>query len=98
MRKGFREVGIVPAETPVIAKVEPGSPAARTGLQPNDKIIAINGQPVYEILGIADYIRSHPEEPLTLTIERGGKKTEVPFEPGNEDRHGLRITQPLMRG
>ena len=83
MRKGFREVGIVPAETPVIAKVEPGSPAARTGLQPNDKIIAINGQPVYEILGIADYIRSHPDQPLTLTIERGGKKTELPFQPGN---------------
>src|SRR5437660_7392452 len=72
MRKGFREIGIVPAETPVIAKVELGSPAAKVGLRPNDKIVAINGQPLYEILGIADYIREHPNEPLTLTIERDG--------------------------
>src|SRR2546423_1190985 len=39
MRKGFREVGIVPAETPVIGKVTPNSPAAKTGLRPNDKIV-----------------------------------------------------------
>jgi regulator of sigma E protease len=83
MRKGFREVGIVPAETPVIAKVTPDSPAAKAGLRPNDKIIGINGQPLYEILGIADYIRGHFNEPLTLTVERGGEKLGVPFEPQN---------------
>jgi regulator of sigma E protease len=83
MRKGFREVGILPAETPVIAKVEPGSPAAKAGLRPNDKIIAINGQPLYEILGIIDYVRDHPDEPITLTVERGGSKVELPFQPGN---------------
>ena len=83
VRKGFREVGIVPAEKPVIAKVEPASPAARAGLGPGDMIVAINGQPLYEILGIADYMRQHPGEPLTLTVERGGKKTQVPFEPGS---------------
>jgi regulator of sigma E protease len=83
MRKGFREIGIVPAETPVVAKVEPGSPAAKAGLRPNDMIVAINGQPLYEILGIADYIRDHPNQPLTLTVERAGKQVAVPFEPGN---------------
>src|SRR5437763_6114204 len=82
MRKGFREIGIVPAETPVIAKVEPGSPAARAGLQRGDRIIAINGQPLYEILGIADYTREHPGQPLTLTLMRGGQEVQVPFEPG----------------
>jgi regulator of sigma E protease len=83
VRKGFREIGIVPAETPVIAKVERDSPAARAGLERGDMIVAINGQPLYEILGVADYIREHPGEPLTLTAERAGKATQVPFEPGN---------------
>jgi regulator of sigma E protease len=83
MRKGFREIGIVPAETPVVGKVEPNSPAARAGLEPGDKIIAINGQPLYEILGIADYMRGHPSEPLTLTVVRRGEEQRVPFEPGN---------------
>src|SRR5207247_1245060 len=34
MRKGFRQIEILPAETPVVGKVQPGSPAAKTQLQP----------------------------------------------------------------
>ena len=82
-RKGFRQIEILPAETPVIAKVEPGSPAAKAGLQPDDSIVAINEERLYHILGIADYIRSHPNEPLTLVLERRGQELRVPFEPGN---------------
>jgi regulator of sigma E protease len=82
MRKAFRQIDILPAETPMIAKVEPGSPAAKAGLQPNDLIISINGQRLYHILGIADYIRDHPGESLTLGVERGGKILPVKFDPG----------------
>ena len=82
-RKGFREIGIVPAETPVIAKIEPDSPAAKAGLQRNDRIVAINGRPLYEILGIADYMRDHPSEPITLTVDRNDERLTLPFEPGN---------------
>jgi regulator of sigma E protease len=81
-RKGFREIGIQPSETPMIAKVEPGSPAAKAGLEANDLITAINGQRLYHILGIVDYIRDHPNAPITLTVDRGGREMAVPFEPG----------------
>src|SRR5712691_1166169 len=54
MRKALRQIEIFPAETPVVAKVEPGSAAATAGLEPNDSIVAINGQRLYHILGIAD--------------------------------------------
>ena len=83
MRKGFREIGIMPAETPMIAKVEPGSPADKAGMQPKDLIVGINGQRIYHILGVADYIRTHGNEPLVLEVERSGKKISLPFEPGN---------------
>jgi regulator of sigma E protease len=83
MRKGFRQIEILPSETPLIAKVEPGSTADKAGLRPNDIIRAISGQRLYHILGIADYIRDHPNEPLTLTVERNGRPLVVPFEPGN---------------
>ena len=82
MRKAFRQIDILPAETPMVAKVEPGSPAAKAGLQPNDLIISINGQRLYHILGIADYIRDHPGESLALGVERGGKILPVKFDPG----------------
>jgi regulator of sigma E protease len=83
MRKALRQIEILPAETPVVAKVEPDSAAARSGLKPNDALIAINGQRLYHILGIASFIRDHLGERLTLTVERGGKTVSLPFSPGN---------------
>ncbi len=84
MRKGFREIGIVPAETPMIAKVEPNSPAAKAGLRPNDLIMSINEQRIFHILGITDFVRDHANEPLSLGLERNGTKASAPFEPGNQ--------------
>jgi regulator of sigma E protease len=83
MRKALRQIEILPAETPVVARVAPNSPAARAGLKPNDAIVAINGQRLYHILGIADFIRDHAGEPLTLSVERDGQTLSVPFDPGN---------------
>lgn len=83
MRKGLRQIEILPAETPLVAKVEPESPSAKTGLKANDLIVAINGKRLYHILGVADFIREHPGESLTLTVERDGKEIPLQFNPGN---------------
>jgi regulator of sigma E protease len=83
MRKALRQIEIYPVETPIIAKIEPDSAAARAGLQPNDAIVGINDQRIYHILGLVDYIRDYPDKPLTLAVERDGKKLSLPFEPGN---------------
>jgi regulator of sigma E protease len=82
MRKALREIRIAPAETPIIAKLQPGSSAVKSGLRPDDSIIEINGKPLYSILGIDDFLRDHPNEPITLTIERKGARIPVPFDPG----------------
>jgi regulator of sigma E protease len=81
MRKAFREIGIVPAETPVVAKVQPGTAAAKAGVQPKDVITSINGERVYNILAVGDYVRAHSTEPLMLGLRRGGEDTSVPIEP-----------------
>src|SRR6266478_8258721 len=83
MRKALRQIEILPAETPLVAKVEPDSPAAKAGLKANDLIVAINGQRLYHILGVAGFIRDHPGESLTLTVERDGKEIPLQFNPGN---------------
>jgi regulator of sigma E protease len=83
MRKALRQIEILPAETPLVAGVEPGSTAAKAGLKPKDLILAINGQQLYHLLGIADFIRDHPGEPLTLTVEREGKPVTLQFNPGD---------------
>jgi regulator of sigma E protease len=97
-RKALRQIEIVPAERPVVGEVQPNSPAERAGLKPRDAIVAINGQHLYHILGVADYIRDHRDEPLTLTIEREGTKLPVPFEPGNPKIATVFENSPAERG
>src|SRR5437660_9169494 len=46
-RKGLRQIEIVPAETPLVARVLPDSPAAKAGIQANDLIVGINGKPLH---------------------------------------------------
>ena len=81
-RKGLRQIEIVPAETPLVARVLPDSPAAKAGIQANDLIVGINGKPLYYINGIDDFLRENPSTPIQLNLKRNGADVTVPFEPG----------------
>src|SRR5438270_4821203 len=80
-RKSVRQLLILPAETAIIDKVEPDSPAAKAGLQSRDTVRGFNGQPIYNPAALLDYIKKHPTEELTLEIERNGSRTEVRVKP-----------------
>ncbi|PYM02546.1 MAG: RIP metalloprotease RseP, partial [Verrucomicrobia bacterium] len=82
MRKGLRQIEIFPAETPLVARVQPNSPGAKAGLQANDLIVGINGKPLYHINGIDDFLREHPSTPIQLNLKRNDADVTVPFEPG----------------
>ena len=80
MRKGLRQIEIYPAETPLVARVQPGSPAAKAGLRANDLIVGINGKRLYHISGIDDFLREN--RPIELNVSRKGNDLTLPFEPG----------------
>ena len=82
MRKGLRQIEIFPAETPLVARVQPGSPAAMAGLRANDLIIGINGKRLYHISGIDDFLRENPTTPINLNVKRKDADLTLPFEPG----------------
>src|SRR5437764_191022 len=95
-RKSVRQLLILPAETPIIHKVEPNSPAEKTGLRKGDIIRAINGEPIYSPIALSEHTKAHPEELMTLRVEREGAAfdanvTPVPMKVEDEKETRPRI-------
>jgi len=83
-RRGLRQIQIAPYQTPIIARVEPNSPAALGGLKPNDVVTAINGNKIFSPEAVFEELRLRSNSPVTLTIKRGAEQfdeTLVPVMP-----------------
>ncbi len=80
-RQGTRQLLISPAESAVIEKVEPKTPAALAGLQPHDVVTAYNGTPIYSPIALAEFIDKHPTGQVALTVERGDRTMVVKVTP-----------------
>ncbi len=60
---------------PIVGYIRPDSPAARAGVQPGDKILAINGDPLRTFEDLHYRIAlSDQDEPLVLDIQRDGRE------------------------
>src|SRR5437773_2197880 len=80
-RKSVRQLLIYPAETPIIDKVEPNTPAAAAGLRPRDIILGFDQTSIYNPVALLEYISKHPKDQLVLHVERGGASFGVPVRP-----------------
>jgi regulator of sigma E protease len=58
-----------------------GDPAARAGLQSGDKIISINGQPVYSVEAVTAVLQLSHGKPVTLDVQRGSQQIGVTATP-----------------
>ncbi|MGB8353218.1 MAG: site-2 protease family protein [Chthoniobacteraceae bacterium] len=80
-RKALRQIGLMAAGTPVSDKPEPNSPAEKAGLKPGDRIEEIDGEKLNSPIGIYDYMKRHPADTYTLTIQRGTETIPLTFTP-----------------
>jgi len=60
-----------------VGYVKPQSPAAQAGLKSGDRIVAIDGAPVEAWSDLQEKIRGHLGQPLTMEIERAGRRLSV---------------------
>jgi putative radical SAM enzyme (TIGR03279 family) len=75
-----------------ILAVEPGSIAAELGLLPGDRLLALNGEPVRDLL---DYQRFSAEEELLLEIERAdGELWEIEIDKDADEPLGIVVPHP----
>jgi len=70
---------------PVIGEVTPGKPAARAGLLPGDRIVAINGEPMNDFDDMRLAIGMHGGTPLRIDYVRNGQQRSTTLTPERED-------------
>lgn len=78
----------------VVADVAPGSPAADAGLKDNDRFLTIGGQDVRSSAQVTEYVRSHPNERIAITVQRDGQTVQLNTDERRIDgRLGFLVTE-----
>lgn len=71
----FAYLGIPAAgNTNMIGSLVPGKPAATAGIQPGDKILAVNGESTPDWTRLTEVIHAKPDQVLNLSVERDNGK------------------------
>jgi regulator of sigma E protease len=72
----------IPVSGPVhLEEVAPNSPAEQAGLQVNDRILEVNGQPVDATNMLSETIRANLDKPIDLLVERAGQQITITVTP-----------------
>lgn len=91
--------GGVQSTEPVIGSVVKDTPAEAAGLQSNDRVLTINGDQVLLFSDIPRMIMTNLGTPVTLEIEREGKKFPVTLTPKqvkDKDALGMEFVHPVI--
>jgi len=81
-RRKLRQIGILPAQTPMVGRVFPDSPAAAAGIQPRDLITAVDGRPLLSLASLSEYLDTHATGvPIEVTVQRGAETLKLSVTP-----------------
>jgi S1-C subfamily serine protease len=69
-----------------VTSVDEGSPAEQAGIEPDDLIVAIDGEEVQNSQALIGAIRSHqPGDTISVTVERGGEELSLEVTLGSQN-------------
>ena len=68
----------------LVTSVMPGLPAAAAGFQPGDRVVEIEGQPIYTWSQMTAHVKEHPQQPLRVDVLRDGKRHPLTVTPSLE--------------
>ena len=95
------ELGFIPDYgnvTVFISEVVSGTGADAAGLKPNDKIVAVGGEPVKSSEQVIQYIRAHKEQ-IEMDVDRGGQRVHVTAHVAQgQELLGVKVGQRLPPG
>jgi regulator of sigma E protease len=71
----------VPTPTSLIGGIQPGSPAAEAGLLRGDRVVAIEGEPIWRWEDLSRAIQGSEGDTIRLTVERADERVDVSVVP-----------------
>ncbi len=71
---------------PIVGSVAAEKPAALAGIAKGDRIIAVDGKAVDTWKGLVENIKSHGNEPITVTYERNGAEDTAVITPYYDEK------------
>ena len=89
----FQEIDLTTYTGGQIVAIEPDSVAAGIGLLPGDELLAINGNPVEDVIDVQFYAA---EEQLTLLVRRGGEMLTLDAGREYNQTLGLEFAHPTF--
>jgi regulator of sigma E protease len=82
-------IGVLPDSRPAIKSLVAGEPAQRAGLKPGDVVVAVNGERMLDSEQLSNAIARHPNDPVTLAVERHGAPRSFTLTPALRGKKGM---------
>lgn len=89
------DMGVEPV---IVGSLKADMPAASSGLEVGDRVIAFNGQTVRNTAELTSQIRENKDAPLKLLVERNGAQKEIQTQAKLDDDGVYRIGIGFSRG
>ncbi len=77
----IRSIAVDPGTDLVVSQVQKNMPAFEAGLQPEDQLFALDGQPITSSAFLSLYLDKHTGGVIDLTVIREGQEIVLPIEP-----------------
>jgi regulator of sigma E protease len=78
---GFRMIGVEPADTLIVGRTLPDSPAAAAGILPDDVIVSVDNQPAASVEQFIAHVQKAAGAAVTLAVQRGDQTLSIPVTP-----------------
>lgn len=84
-------LGLQPWRPPaLLGEVSPDGAGARAGLRSGDRVISADDKPIAHWHEWVNYVRDHPGQAISVTVERGGQRRQLELTPDSRTAEGER--------
>ena len=85
-----------------VISVQPGSPAAKSGLRAGDQLLQINDEKPHNLIAVTRLLVANPERPVNMTVAQAGERRNVkvqlmPLEDLIRQKLGLTVLEATPR-